>query len=529
MSRHLPDAITRQHILDAIKLLDGGHEHNFGPSTFYDLIYEGRRYPPKAVIGLAAEMVTNDAWYPADFSGGESSRCFWLLRDRGFVVQPKPGHEVLAEQNNRAQREAMEVESLFGHPDGVQVGQHFENRTALAEAGVHGPLRAGIWGRGQHGAQSIVLSGGYEDDEDHGDLIIYTGQGGQENGRQVADQELTRGNAALKQSELTGRPVRVTRGARHKSPFSPASGYRYDGLYIVEDSWEEEGQAGFKVFRFRLTRLREEYQEQPDGHALAESLGGYAPEGNTETERRESRTVRIVRDTGVSAWVKQHYKNQCQVCGQAVETRNGTYSEGAHIQALGRPHNGPDVVGNLLCLCPNHHVAFDKGGFAIADDLSLMGISGQLTTRAGHQLELEYVRYHRRHHGFLDVVAAVIWQEDKLLLARRKPGIRGAGHWELAGGKVEPDEDPRAALERELCEEFGNLSFEVNELAADVCEPNGSRQIRLRAYTVDCQQPIEKSTDHDRLIWVTPYAALATELSNPDVAVIKTLLSQETD
>ena len=47
------------------------------------------------------------------------------------------------------------------------------------------------------GAESIALSGGYEDDADLGDVIIYTGQGGQENGRQVADQELKLGNLAL--------------------------------------------------------------------------------------------------------------------------------------------------------------------------------------------------------------------------------------------------------------------------------------------------------------------------------------------
>lgn len=49
----------------------------------------------------------------------------------------------------------------------------------------------GIWGAGDVGAQSIVVSGGYEDDEDLGNLIIYTGQGGRDpaSGRQVADRD----------------------------------------------------------------------------------------------------------------------------------------------------------------------------------------------------------------------------------------------------------------------------------------------------------------------------------------------------
>ncbi len=58
-----------------------------------------------------------------------------------------------------------------------------------------------------------MLSGGYEDDEDLGDEIIYTGHGGQENKIQVRDQELTRQNLALAISAQQGLPVRVVRGA----------------------------------------------------------------------------------------------------------------------------------------------------------------------------------------------------------------------------------------------------------------------------------------------------------------------------
>jgi SAD/SRA domain len=46
-------------------------------------------------------------------------------------------------------------------------------------AAVHRALQAGIVGTGERGAESIVVSGGYEDDEDHGSMVIYTGRGGQ--------------------------------------------------------------------------------------------------------------------------------------------------------------------------------------------------------------------------------------------------------------------------------------------------------------------------------------------------------------
>ncbi|MEO7328604.1 MAG: (deoxy)nucleoside triphosphate pyrophosphohydrolase [Minicystis sp.] len=60
------------------------------------------------------------------------------------------------------------------------------------------------------------------------------------------------------------------------------------------------------------------------------------------------------------------------------------------------------------------------------------------------------------------VVAAVVIEAGKVLLSQRKSGTHLAGAWELPGGKVEPDEDPRAALARELTEELG-IDAEVRD------------------------------------------------------------------
>lgn len=60
------------------------------------------------------------------------------------------------------------------------------------------------------------------------------------------------------------------------------------------------------------------------------------------------------------------------------------------------------------------------------------------------------------------VVAAVIIEGGRVLLSQRKTGTHLAGAWEFPGGKVEPGEDPRAALVRELEEELG-IQCEVGE------------------------------------------------------------------
>ena len=51
-----------------------------------------------------------------------------------------------------------------------------------------------------------------------------------------------------------GKPVRVIRGFKLDSPYAPASGYRYDGLYDVKKYWSETGLGGFLVWKFALVR-----------------------------------------------------------------------------------------------------------------------------------------------------------------------------------------------------------------------------------------------------------------------------------
>jgi putative restriction endonuclease len=78
-------------------------------------------------------------------------------------------------------------ERMYGEIVGYPPGSTFVNRIELAESGVHRPRQGGICG-GQDVAESIVVSGGYVDDEDDGGQLIYTGQGGRDvnTGKQIA-------------------------------------------------------------------------------------------------------------------------------------------------------------------------------------------------------------------------------------------------------------------------------------------------------------------------------------------------------
>ncbi|WP_145320244.1 HNH endonuclease [Paenibacillus xylanexedens] len=105
------------------------------------------------------------------------------------------------------------------------------------------------------------------------------------------------------------------------------------------------------------------------------------------TVREETAVYRILRDTYLARSLKQLHNNECQICGERIELSDQNfYSEAHHIKPLGKSHNGPDIAGNILVLCPNHHVQCDYG----AIDLNI----NVLRTVKGHEISNEFIEYH---------------------------------------------------------------------------------------------------------------------------------------
>ncbi|KAJ2878258.1 hypothetical protein IWW38_006364, partial [Coemansia aciculifera] len=167
----------------------------------------------------------------------------------------------------------------IGAIPGVRVGQSWRYRIHLSATGVHRPPVAGIAGTSTTPAVSIVLAGGYPEDEDRGEEFTYTGSGGYDlsgNKRtakvQCFDQELTRQNLSLalacaaevddkkgataadwKQSTA----IRVCRSykiAKKHPEYAPENGVRYDGLYRIVKYWKEKGESGHFVWRYLFRR-----------------------------------------------------------------------------------------------------------------------------------------------------------------------------------------------------------------------------------------------------------------------------------
>ncbi|KAK9039782.1 hypothetical protein V6N11_014972 [Hibiscus sabdariffa] len=142
---------------------------------------------------------------------------------------------------------------------GVLVGECWEDRLECRQWGAHLPHIAGIAGQSNYGAQSVALSGGYEDDEDHGEWFLYTGSGGRDlsgnkrtSKEQSFDQKFDKMNEALRVSCKHGSHK------EKRSSYAPEKGVRYDGVYRIEKCWRKVGIQGFKVCRYLFVRCDNE-------------------------------------------------------------------------------------------------------------------------------------------------------------------------------------------------------------------------------------------------------------------------------
>ncbi|MFC5194807.1 AAA family ATPase [Bizionia hallyeonensis] len=82
--------VTKDHILQAIKdFEDKGFPNEFGPSSTYDLVYEGKKYPPKAIMAYA-NYYAEGRELENYFSGGIGTDCFKAIEKNGFEIILKP-------------------------------------------------------------------------------------------------------------------------------------------------------------------------------------------------------------------------------------------------------------------------------------------------------------------------------------------------------------------------------------------------------------------------------------------------------
>ncbi len=99
------------------------------------------------------------------------------------------------------------------------------------------------------------------------------------------------------------------------------------------------------------------------------------------------------------------------------------------------------------------------------------------------------------------VVAAVIERGGRILIGQRRADSRHALKWEFPGGKVEPGEDPRAALARELREELAIEAVIDEEITRYEYAYDGRPPILLIFYRVAEYTGEPQNLEFEQLTW----------------------------
>jgi 8-oxo-dGTP diphosphatase len=115
------------------------------------------------------------------------------------------------------------------------------------------------------------------------------------------------------------------------------------------------------------------------------------------------------------------------------------------------------------------------------------------------------------------VVAAIIADGDRYLVAKRAASSSLAGYWEFPGGKVEPGESSEDALCREIQEEMGVSITVLSSIPfATVDWKYDHAQVHLVALRAAISAGEPRPLDHEELRWLTPHEILELNLLPAD-------------
>ena len=107
-----------------------------------------------------------------------------------------------------------------------------------------------------------------------------------------------------------------------------------------------------------------------------------------------------------------------------------------------------------------------------------------------------------------EVVAALIWENDKFMICQR-PAHKARGLlWEFVGGKVEPGETKEQALIRE-CKEELNILLSVGEMFIELIHEYPDITVHLTLFNATIADGEPQKLEHKDIQWITP-----SEISN---------------
>ncbi|MBL8296011.1 MAG: (deoxy)nucleoside triphosphate pyrophosphohydrolase [Bryobacterales bacterium] len=123
----------------------------------------------------------------------------------------------------------------------------------------------------------------------------------------------------------------------------------------------------------------------------------------------------------------------------------------------------------------------------------------------------------------IEVAAAVIVRDGKILIGQRPRGEWGELEWEFPGGKLEPGEDAPAALARELVEELA-IEAEIGpELARYEHQYDGTPRVRLIFHSVTRFTGEPENLAFEQIVWEAPERLPGYPFLKGDVKFVESL------
>jgi 8-oxo-dGTP diphosphatase len=120
------------------------------------------------------------------------------------------------------------------------------------------------------------------------------------------------------------------------------------------------------------------------------------------------------------------------------------------------------------------------------------------------------------------VVAAIIKDKDKILIAQRNSKDHLAGKWEFPGGKIKPGETPEECLVREIREEL-RIDVEIGSFYDDNIYGSKDQAIHLLFYRAEIINGKVTAIVHDNVKWITIKELARFDFAPADIPIVKRL------
>lgn len=125
--------------------------------------------------------------------------------------------------------------------------------------------------------------------------------------------------------------------------------------------------------------------------------------------------------------------------------------------------------------------------------------------------------------SMVEVVAALIWDGERVLICQRPANKARPLLWEFVGGKVEPGESKEQALARECREELA-ITLRVNDVFFDVVHEYPDITVHLTLFNASIAEGVPQMLEHHDIRWITVGEIPQYEFCPADETILEQLL-----